>query len=188
MHIITKKSQDLWKAALGHLHLHPVAQIPSGALVHPLPLEKWKWKSLCHGQLFATPWTVHGILQARTLEWVAISFSNAWKWKVKWSRLVVPDSSRPHGLQPTRLLCPWDFPGKSPGVGCHCLLHRGLPSIHQIKHNSCCSESSQLYFSNHFHWTWRKTLCFYHIHSRYLLDPSVVSDSLRPHGPWNSPG
>ena len=24
-----------------------------------------------------------GILQARTLEWVAISFSNAWKWKVK---------------------------------------------------------------------------------------------------------
>ena len=26
---------------------------------------------------------VPGILQARTLEWVAISFSNAWKWKVK---------------------------------------------------------------------------------------------------------
>ena len=24
-----------------------------------------------------------GILQARTLEWVAVSFSNAWKWKVK---------------------------------------------------------------------------------------------------------
>ena len=42
------------------------------------------------------------------------------KWK--WSRSVVSDSSRPHGLQPTRLLCPWDFPGKSSGVGCHCLL------------------------------------------------------------------
>ena len=27
--------------------------------------------------------TILGILQARTLEWVAISFSNAWKWKVK---------------------------------------------------------------------------------------------------------
>ena len=26
---------------------------------------------------------VPGILQPRTLEWVAISFSNAWKWKVK---------------------------------------------------------------------------------------------------------
>ena len=32
------------------------------------------------------------------------------------------DSSQPHGLQPTRLLRPWDFPGKSTGVGCHCLL------------------------------------------------------------------
>ena len=28
------------------------------------------------------------------------------------------DSERPHGLQPTRLLHPWDFPGKSTGVGC----------------------------------------------------------------------
>ena len=27
--------------------------------------------------------SVHGILQAKTLEWVVISFSNAWKWKVK---------------------------------------------------------------------------------------------------------
>ena len=30
-----------------------------------------------------SPPGVPGILQARTLEWVAISFSNAWKWKVK---------------------------------------------------------------------------------------------------------
>ena len=36
------------------------------------------------------------------------------------------DSSQPHGLQPTRLLHPWDFPGKSIGVGCHCLLWGGL--------------------------------------------------------------
>ena len=42
------------------------------------------------------------------------------KWKG--SRSVVSDSLRPHGLQPTRLLSPWDFPGKSTGVGCHCLL------------------------------------------------------------------
>ena len=46
------------------------------------------------------------------------------KWK--WSRSVVSDSSWPHGLQPTRLLHPWDFPGKSTGVGCHCLLKEGL--------------------------------------------------------------
>ena len=44
-----------------------------------------------------------------------------WKWKWKWSRSVVSDSSRPHGVQPTRLLHPWDFPGKRTGVGCHCL-------------------------------------------------------------------
>ena len=42
------------------------------------------------------------------------------KWK--WSRSVVSDSSPPHGLQPTRLLHPWDLLGKSTGVGCHCLL------------------------------------------------------------------
>ena len=65
---------------------------------------------------------VPGILQARTLEWVAISFSNAGKWTVKVSCSVASDSSRPHGLQPTRLLCPWDVPGKSTRVGCHCVL------------------------------------------------------------------
>ena len=32
------------------------------------------------------------------------------KWK--WSRSVVSDSWQPHGLQPTRLLHPWDFPGR----------------------------------------------------------------------------
>ena len=26
---------------------------------------------------------------------------------------------RPHGLQPTRLLCPWGPPGKNTGEGCH---------------------------------------------------------------------
>ena len=68
---------------------------------------------------------VPGILQARTLEWVAISFSNAGKWKVKSANEVAQSCLTLcdlHGLQPTRLLCPWDFPGKSTGVGCHCLL------------------------------------------------------------------
>ena len=34
-----------------------------------------KWKSLSRVQLFETPWTVHGFLQVRTLEWVAFPFS-----------------------------------------------------------------------------------------------------------------
>ena len=61
---------------------------------------------------------VPGILQARTLEWVAISFSKAWEWKVK--------VKQPHDQQLTRLLHPWDFPGKSTGVGSHCLLRLSL--------------------------------------------------------------
>ena len=36
-------------------------------------------------------------------------------------------------LQPTRLLCPWDFPGKSTGVGCHCLLQKMKSTVHK-----CC--------------------------------------------------
>ena len=35
---------------------------------------------------------------------------------------VMSDSLWPQGLKPTRLLCPWDFPGKNTGVGCHFLL------------------------------------------------------------------
>jgi len=65
---------------------------------------------------------VPGILQARTLEWVVISFSNAWKWEVKVKSLSRVRLLRPHGLQPTRLLLPWEFPGKSTRVGCHRLL------------------------------------------------------------------
>ena len=66
--------------------------------------------------------SVPGILQARILERVAISFSKAGKWKVKVKSLSHAQFSEPHGMQPTRLLHPWDFPGKSTGVGCHCLL------------------------------------------------------------------
>ena len=59
--------------------------------------------------------------------------------KSKGSRSVVSNSQRLHGLQLTRLLHPWDFPGKSTGVGpgkstgvgCHCLL-RKLPNYPQM--------------------------------------------------------
>ena len=41
---------------------------------------------------------------------------------------IMSDSLRPHGLQPTSLLCPWDFPGKNTGVGCHFLLQGIFPT------------------------------------------------------------
>ena len=45
---------------------------------------------------------VPGILQARTLEWVAISSPMHESEKWKWSHSVVSNFSRPHGLQPPR--------------------------------------------------------------------------------------
>ena len=56
---------------------------------------------------------VPGIL--RQEHWSGLPFPSPMhesdKWK--WSRSVMSDSLWPHGLQPTRLLHPWDFPGKS---------------------------------------------------------------------------
>ena len=57
------------------------------------------------------------------------------KWK--WSCSVMSDSSWPHGLQPTRLLHPWDFPGKNTGVGCHCLLRATLLGMDFLCSKSC---------------------------------------------------
>ena len=63
----------------------------------------------------------------------------SWKWK--WSHSVLSNSLQPHGLSPTRLLHPWDFPGKNTGVGCHFLLqgsfliqgsNPGLPHCRQM--------------------------------------------------------
>ena len=40
------------------------------------------------------------------------------------SHSVVSNSLWPQRLQPARILCPWDFPYKNTGVGCHFLLQR----------------------------------------------------------------
>ena len=74
---------------------------------------------------------VPGILQARMLEWVAISFSNAWKWKVKvksLSRVQLFETpwTAAHQAPPSM-----GFPGRRTGVGCHCLLR--FLSLHHIK-------------------------------------------------------
>ena len=71
-------------------------------------------------QMAAHQAPVPGILQAKSGLPFPSPMHESEKWK--WSCSVVSDSSRPHGLQRTRLLCTWDFPGKSTGVGCHCLL------------------------------------------------------------------
>ena len=80
-------------------------------------------------RLCATPYTAAqqappSLGFSRQEHWSGLPFPPPMHESEKWkgSRSVVSDSSRPHGLQPTRLLRPWDFPGKSTGVGCHCLL------------------------------------------------------------------
>ena len=82
-----------------------------------------------HFRLCATPQTAAheappSLGFSRQEHWTGLPFPSpkheSEKWK--WSRSVVSDSQQPHGLQPTRLLRPWDCPGKSTGVGCQCLL------------------------------------------------------------------
>ena len=71
-------------------------------------------------RLFNIIWWTLNILHKNHEPYVCVSHS------------VVPNSLRPHGLQSTRFLCPWDFPGKDTwkgnGVGCHFLLQGIFPT------------------------------------------------------------
>ena len=71
--------------------------------------------TLCNPRDSSPPGSfIPGILQTRTLEWLAISFSNAWKWKVKVKSLSCPTLSDPldcslpgssiHGIFQARVL------------------------------------------------------------------------------------
>ena len=79
---------------------------------------------------------VPGILQARTLEWVAISFSNAWKWKVK-----VKSLSR------SRLLAtPWTAAYQAPpSIG---FSRQEYWSILQFKIKSFQKDKMHIFFAN----------------------------------------
>ena len=70
--------------------------------------------------------SVPGILQARILQWVAISFSNACM-PAKSLQSCPTDSVQPYGQQPSRLLCSQDSLGKNTGVSCHFLLQGIFP-------------------------------------------------------------
>ena len=49
--------------------------------------KKRKWKLLSRVPLFATPWAVHGFLQARIMEWVAFPFSRGSSQPRNWTRV-----------------------------------------------------------------------------------------------------
>ena len=58
------------------------------------------------------------------------------------SCLVMSNSLQPHGLWPSRFLCPWNFPSKNSGVGCHFLL---LGHIYTLMYDICFSLSDLLH-------------------------------------------
>ena len=66
---------------------------------------------------------VPGILQARTLAWVAISFSNAWKWKVKGKSLSRVRPSATPWTAAYQALPFMGFSSQEYWSGCHRLLH-----------------------------------------------------------------
>ena len=47
-----------------------------------------------------------------------------YKTQLLFSYSLMSNLATPQTIQPTRLLCPWNFPGKITGVGCHFLLQR----------------------------------------------------------------
>ena len=89
-----------------------------------LPLSCSSCVQLCETPQTAAHQALPSLGFSRQEHWSGLLFPSPMhesaKWK--WSRSVMSDSSWPRGLQPTRLLRPWDFPGKSTGVGSHCLL------------------------------------------------------------------
>ena len=73
------------------------------------------------------------------------------------------NSLRPHGLQPVRILCPWNSPGKNTGVGCHflfqgifwtqgsnlCLLHCRQILYHLSHQGSLCQQRATINIHQH---------------------------------------
>ena len=94
---------------------------------------------------------IPGILQARTLEWVAISFSNAWKWKVKvksLSRVWLPATpwTAAHQTHPSM-----GFSRQEYWSGCHCPLKANQCQIITL----ACNQQSKI--REHYSLTGRKT-------------------------------
>ena len=68
---------------------------------------------------------------------------------------VVFNSWWPQGLQPTRLLCPWSFPGKNTGVGCHFLLHIHIKNYYDfLEYWTLCYYVMALIISFFFFFFW----------------------------------
>ena len=78
---------------------------------------------------------------------------------------VVSNSLRPQGLNPTRRLCPWNFPGKNTGVDCHFLLEGIFPTRGSILSlASAAFDRQSLYHCT----TWEGQYICMHLHAQSL--------------------
>ena len=89
---------------------------------------------------------IPGILQARALEWGAISLSNAWKWKVNVKSLSHVRLFATPWTAAHQAPLPRGFPGKSTGVGCHCLLRTSVQGLAKgrVKSAKCNIKTTRL--------------------------------------------
>ena len=116
--ILRRVAKIAWGIITHHVLFCELAWITSlNAQQWPYPLLLLLLSHFSHVRLCATPQTaayqaLPSLGFSRQEHWSGLPFPSPMqeseKWK--WSRSVVSDSSQPHGLQPTRLLCPWDFP------------------------------------------------------------------------------
>ena len=83
-----------------------------GAVLYLQQVVRVKATQLCLSLCDPMDYTVHGILQARILEWVAFSFSRGFPWKFSWSRIGL--QCRRPGFDPWVGKTPWR---REKGVG-----------------------------------------------------------------------
>ena len=101
------------------------------------PVEQTHGTVCCSSLISCLPWVANELLLwaasydssgpthgtcSQLMDRINSSFSRTWDVLSVCAHSVISHSLWPQGLQPARLLCPWNFSGKNTGVGCHFLL------------------------------------------------------------------
>ena len=128
--IVNSNPKDTWGHMYTYKSLGNLKNIYSpgwngwSPLIIPILLSHFSRVRLCATPLTAAHQAPPSLGFSRQEHWSGLPFPSPMHESEKWkgSCSVVSDPQQPHGLQPSRLLHPWDFPGRSTGVRCHCLL------------------------------------------------------------------
>ena len=116
--------------------------------MRPKSLTRNRTPASCNGS--AQPWPLdhRGSPQSRWVVHIWLIHERVASLLFVVGHSVVTNSLRPHGLQPARLLCPWDFPGENTGVGCRFLLSWNFPTqrwnLHLLHGQADCLPLSHL--------------------------------------------